>query len=39
MNRSTGTGHLTKDPKFPETESGDCDLHAARACGLPRDLS
>ena len=31
MNRWTGTGHLTKDPKFLETESGTaiCTLRLA----------
>ena len=31
MNRWTGTGHLTKDPKFLETESGTaiCTLRMA----------
>ena len=31
MNRWTGTGHLTKDPKFLETESGTaiCTLRIA----------
>ena len=29
MNRWTGTGHLTKDPKFLETDERDRDLHAA----------
>jgi single-stranded DNA-binding protein len=31
MNRWTGTGHLTKDPKFLETENGTaiCTLRVA----------
>ena len=29
MNRWTGTGHLTKDPKLLETDERDRDLHAA----------
>ena len=33
MNRWTGTGHLTKDPKFLETDGGTaiCALRIARA--------
>jgi hypothetical protein len=39
MNRWTGTGHLTKDRKFLETESATAICTRPRARGLPRDLS
>ena len=38
MNRWTGTGHLTKDPKFLETDNGTaiCTLRiAVRRAGKP----
>ena len=39
MNRCTGSGHLTKDRKFLETESATASCTRPRARGLPRDLS